>query len=140
MGVQFFFNESGVKLTNRRRLKSFLQELFIIEGYSLFSLRIIFCSDNFLLSINKEFLQHDTYTDIITFYFSESGEPVDGEIYISSARVYDNASAIGVPFNFELHRVIFHGALHLCGYKDKVTSDKLIMTSAENKYLDLYFC
>lgn len=139
MTVQFFFNDSVVKLPDRRRLKTFIKQIFIDEGVLLSSLRYIFCSDQYLLSINKEFLQHDDYTDIITFCFSDVKEPVEGEIYISTDRVKENAKLVGVVLNNELHRVIFHGALHLCGYKDKRPSDKKEMTAAENKYLHLYF-
>jgi len=139
MTVQFFFSESLIKLSERRRLKAFIKQLFVAEGVSLFSVRYIFCSDQYLLSINREFLLHDYYTDIITFCLSELAEQVEGEIYISTERVEENAELVGVDLNNELHRVIFHGALHLCGYKDKKRSDKKKMTDAENKYLQLYF-
>jgi len=139
MAVQFFFNESLIKLLERRRLKAFINQLFIDEGVKLLSLVYVFCSDKYLLAINTEFLQHDDYTDIITFSLSSVREPVVGEIYISSERVTENAALMNVSINDELHRVIFHGALHLCGYMDKKPSDKRMMTMNENKYLKLYF-
>jgi len=139
MAVQFFFNASLIKLSERRRLKLFINQLFKEERMLFSSLSYVFCSDQYLLSINREFLQHDDYTDIITFCLSGASEPVEGEIYISTDRVKDNAISIGTSFNNELHRVIFHGALHLCGYKDKKPSDKRKMTDAEDKYLQLYF-
>ncbi len=139
MAVQFFFNASLIKLSERRRLKLFINLLFKEERMLFSSLSYVFCSDQYLLSINREFLQHDDYTDIITFCLSGAAEPVEGEIYISTDRVKDNAISIGTSFNNELHRVIFHGALHLCGYKDKKPSDKRKMTDAEDKYLQLYF-
>jgi len=139
MAVQFFFNASLIKLSERRRLKLFINLLFKEERMLFSSLSYVFCSDQYLLSINREFLQHDDYTDIITFCLSGASEPVEGEIYISTDRVKENAISIGTSFNNELHRVIFHGALHLCGYKDKKPSDKRKMTDAEDKYLQLYF-
>ena len=139
MAVHFFFRDSLIKLSEKRRLKLFISQLFREERVLFSSLSYIFCSDEFLLSINKEFLQHDDYTDIITFCLSGALEPVEGEIYISAERVKDNAISVGTSFNNELHRVIFHGVLHLCGFKDKNPSDKRKMTDAEDKYLKLYF-
>lgn len=139
MAVQFFFNESVIKLSDRTRLKAFINDLFLNEGGILFSLNYIFCSDQNLIRINKEFLKHDNYTDIITFCLSNKNEPIEGEIYISTERVKENAGLGSTSFNNELHRVIFHGALHLCGYEDNKPSDKYKMTTAENKYLQLYF-
>ena len=139
MAAQFFFNESTIKLLDRRRLKAFIKELFLAEDVLLGSLRYIFCSDRFLLAINREFLKHDDYTDIITFCLSGVREPVEGEIYISTDRVKENSAVIGISLQHELHRVIFHGALHLCGYKDKKPTDKKKMTDAEDKYLQYYF-
>ncbi len=139
MAVQFFFNEVTTKLFERRKLKAFIETLFMEEGYSLNYLSYIFCSDQYLLSINKEFLQHDNYTDIITFCLSDSSDPVEGEIYISIERIIENSRLNRVPFQIELHRVIFHGALHLCGYLDKKPSDKKLMTKAEDRWLQIYF-
>lgn len=112
--------------------------MFAIEGKSLSEITYVFCSDEYLLELNKSFLEHDYYTDIITFDLSEENDRVVGEVYISVDRVRDNAGQIGVSFNTELLRVVFHGALHLCGYKDKRPTDKVVMTAAEDKYLALY--
>lgn len=139
MVVKFFFSDATIQLTERNRLKAFIKQLFTIEGVLLSSLNYIFCSDEYLIGINKEFLDHDNYTDIITFCLSEAREPIDGEIYISVDRVKENAITLGISVKTELHRVIFHGALHLCGYKDKKPIDKIRMTSAENRYLALYY-
>lgn len=98
----------------------------------------IFCTDKALLKINQDFLKHDYYTDIITFDLSE-GDEVVAEIYISIDRVKDNARKLGVSFQRELHRVIFHGALHLCGYKDKSPKDSTMMRNREDFYLKKYF-
>ena len=93
-----------------------------------------FCSDAYLLDINRTYLQHDYYTDIITFDLEGAAE-----IYISVDRVKENAQAEGVSFKQELHRIIFHGVLHLCGFSDKTASAKIEMTRQENKLLAHYF-
>ncbi len=126
-------------LPKRKQLKSFIPTIFSKEGRSLEILTIIFCSDEFLLEMNKEHLHHDFYTDIITFDLSESKKsPIIGELYISIDRVKDNATTNRVTFYNELIRVIFHGVLHLCGYKDKLSKHILEMRSKENEYLGLY--
>lgn len=102
-------------------------------------LSYIFCSDSYLLVINQQYLEHDDYTDIITFDLSSSPKEIVGEVYISIDRVKENAHELSVSFNTELHRVIFHGALHLCGYKDKSIKDASVMRFKEDKYLKLYF-
>jgi probable rRNA maturation factor len=128
-----------ISLEERTRLKQFLIALFKKEKKPLGELSYIFCSDQRLLEINQQFLQHDFYTDIITFPLSDPGQPMSGEIYISVDRVRDNAREFGNSLRKELHRVIFHGALHLCGYKDKSRKDENLMRKMEDKYLALYF-
>ena len=128
-----------VILIQRRLLKKFIIQLFIKEKKSLQSIDIIFCSDEYLLEINKQHLQHDFYTDIITFDLSESpSNPIIGELYISIDRVKDNAALRDEKFSTELLRVIFHGLLHLCGFKDKTKSDIKTMREKEDEYLGLY--
>ena len=97
---------------------------------------IVFCDDNYLHKINLEFLDHDTYTDIITFDYSVGNEIVS-EMYISVDRVSENAKKYKQTFENEIHRVVVHGVLHLCGYKDKLAEDKQIMRDKENHYLSL---
>jgi rRNA maturation RNase YbeY len=126
-------------LKERARLKLFIEKLFKLEKKRLGNLSYIFCSDEHLLGINKDFLNHDFYTDVITFDLSSSKLEIEGEVYLSVDRIKDNAKQHGVSFKEELHRVIFHGALHLCGYKDKNKPDQQQMRSAENKNLQLYF-
>lgn len=135
--IRFFFPEPA-SLTQRGRLKLFIQQLFRKEGKKLGGLNYVFCSDKALLKINRDFLQHDYYTDIITFGLSAPGEPVQAEIYISVDRVKENARELGVSFRKELHRVIFHGALHLCGYGDKTEKESLLMRKKEDQYLSQY--
>ena len=139
MAIQFFFLQQNISLTQRTALKKFISSLFRKESRKLENLSYIFCSDNYLLQINKSHLQHDYYTDIITFDLSETTGSITGEIYISTDRVRDNAQTLGVSIKEEFHRVIFHGALHLCGYKDKSAKDKMEMRAAEDRYLKDYF-
>lgn len=126
-------------LRDRTRLKQFIESIFKKEKKKLSSLNYIFCTDKQLLEINQQYLKHDFYTDIITFELSAPQQPVEGEIYISVDRVRDNAVTMGEKLNKELHRVIFHGALHLCGHGDKGKKQALQMREMENKYLDKYF-
>jgi probable rRNA maturation factor len=139
MAVQFFFIDVAVSLNERRRLKQFIKEIFIERKRSLIKLSVIFCSDDYLLTINKNFLQHDYYTDIITFNLSDNPLVIDGEVYISLDRVRENANINTVTITNELHRIIFHGVLHLCGFKDKSKTDKLLMTQKEDATLHRYF-
>ena len=137
MPVKFFSWAKMPVLAKRKELKSFIEFLFNSEKKELLSLTYIFCSDDQLLKINQDFLKHDFYTDIITFDMSSSGANMEGEIYISVDRVKDNSLLYITEYNNELHRVIFHGALHLCGYKDKTAQQKILMRELEDKYLNL---
>lgn len=138
MAVFFHFNEVHPVLKDRRRLKAFLQDFFLQQGFSLHRLDYIFCNDSFLLKMNTQFLQHQTLTDILTFDLSENPAEKLAEIYISVDRVAANALKFGVPFDQELHRVIFHGVLHLCGFGDKTPVEKKQMRSKENELLERY--
>jgi rRNA maturation RNase YbeY len=139
MAVHFFFNDITIGLTNRTELKDFIASIFKTEGKRLQNLNYVFCTDEYLLDINRSSLNHDYYTDIITFDLSSIKRVIEGEIYISVDRVRDNAKSLSVTIQEELHRVIFHGALHLCGYKDKSPKDSKAMRAAEDKYLAKYF-
>lgn len=136
--VQFYFLDRKPALKERTRLKLFIERLFIIEKKRLGNLSYIFCSDEYLLNINKDFLKHDFYTDVITFDLSSSKFEIEGEVYLSVDRIKDNAKQLGVSFKEELHRVIFHGALHLCGYKDKRKTDIVLMRKKEEGYIKQY--
>lgn len=137
--VYFHFLTSGFTLKDRKRLKSFIADLFAHEEKKIDTINYIFCDDAYLLELNKSYLKHFTLTDIITFELSTATEPTISDIYISIERVRDNAITFKIPFKKELHRVIFHGALHLCGYKDKTNSDQLVMRNKEDLYLTQYF-
>jgi len=129
-----------VTVKDKKRLKAFIFSLFKKEGKLLANMNIIFCSDEYLFEINKQHLQHDFYTDIITFDLSETKNgPITAELYISIDRVKDNALIQTTIQSDELHRVIFHGSLHLCGYGDKSKKDVIIMRAKEEEYLRLYF-
>ena len=136
--IHFFFN--GVKLTlrNRKKLKQFLISIFKLENVKLDSINYIFSTDNDVHNINKEFLKHDSFTDIVTFGLSEKGQAIVADIYISVDRVRDNALLQKETFERELHRVVFHGALHLCGYKDKSREEMKRMRKREDYYLTRY--
>lgn len=135
--VRFFYEQDCSLLRNRNRLKSFIAHLFRNEKVRLGEINYIFSSDQRLLEMNLRFLAHDYYTDIITFDLS-AGDEIQGEVYISIDRVRDNAINMGQPMAAELHRVIFHGALHLCGYRDKTTRESAIMRKKEDFYLSTY--
>ncbi|MES2893597.1 MAG: rRNA maturation RNase YbeY [Bacteroidota bacterium] len=139
MSIQFHNADRSFSLKNRRKLKAFIANLIKKEGFEAGDLSFISCSDPFLLDINRQFLRHDTYTDIITFPFSVAGQPISGEIYISIDRVRENATLFQTNTVLELHRVIFHGTLHLCGYQDKTSPQKKIMREKENQALVAYF-
>lgn len=132
--VKFHFLQK-VNLRNRQALKAFIPSIFKKERVPFTSLTYIFCSDDYLLDINRQYLNHDYYTDIITFDLSEGEGGTVGEIYISIDRVRDNARQFNTSLAEELHRVIFHGALHLCGYKDKTTREEKLMRAKETEYL-----
>ncbi len=136
--VYFHFLHKGFTLSKRTDLKLFIRQLFKREKKRLATLDYIFCSDATLLVINQEYLQHDFYTDIISFDLSDSKNAIEGEIYISIDRVKENAALYNASFRQELHRVIFHGALHLCGYNDKTAKDLAKMRKMEEKYLQLF--
>ena len=134
------FNKAvkNISLGNRVALKSFLEKQMKKEGIRIECLQYVFCSDKYLLGINKQFLNHDYYTDIISFDLSEVKGELIGDIYISVDRVKENAKLVKTTQSNELLRVIFHGALHFCGYKDKKPADAKLMRSMEDKWLKAY--
>lgn len=135
-----FHSLQATTLTNKKKLKLFIGSLFSNYGKTLDSLDIIFCSDDYLLQINQQHLSHDYYTDIITFDLSINKKAaIIGELYISVDRVKENAITNKQSFITELHRVIFHGTLHLLGFKDKSKADILVMRSKEEECLSKYF-
>ena len=135
----YFFFQAPVSLQDRVKLKKFIESIFKKEKKKIQGLNYVFCTDEELLELNRQYLNHDYYTDIVSFELSKKDEPAEGDIYISIDRVRDNALSLGEPLYKELHRVIFHGALHLCGYKDKTKTQSLEMRNKEEEYLSRYF-
>ena len=136
--IRFYYKAPLKELKNRNSLKRFIIYLCNAEKKKVEEISFVFCSDDDLLAINQQFLQHDTYTDIISFDYSEQPPIIKGEIYISVDRVKENAKSIGTSLQEEIHRVVFHGVLHFCGYKDKLKADKMQMRAKEDFYLRKY--
>lgn len=138
MPIRFYNADIAFSLKKKTVLQKFILQQFKKEsGFSL-SLNCVFCSDEYLLNVNRDFLQHDYYTDIITFPLEQTKTRTTAELYISIDRVRDNAETQNVTFEDELHRVIFHGALHLCGFGDKTSAEEKLMRKKENEWLALF--
>ncbi|MCX6197722.1 MAG: rRNA maturation RNAse YbeY [Bacteroidetes bacterium] len=162
MPITFHTADIKFSLRNRTALRAFIEKQITVALHSapssprpLVTLSFIFCSDEYLLAINKQFLNHDYYTDILTFPLVQTKEELEAEIYISVDRVKENSLKFKVqssktkgepipsppvtrPFELELRRVIFHGVLHLLGYKDKTKANKLIMRKMEDKWINQF--
>lgn len=134
--INFFQEEVSFKLKDKLKLKQWIKETIESEGYKLKELNFIFCSDEYLLQINQQYLDHDTFTDIITFDNAEEEGKITGDIFISIERIRENAKTFNVTEARELQRVIIHGTLHLLGYPDKKPADKKVMTEKEDFYLN----
>lgn len=138
-----YFEEEGVrsKLKQKRALSKFISDEIILKHLEVQQIDInyIFCNDESLLEKNIAFLDHNTLTDIITFDLSTTEDDLMAELYISVDRVADNAASFGVRYEQELHRVIFHGILHLCGFKDKTDKDAKEMRRQEDLCIQAYF-
>jgi probable rRNA maturation factor len=135
--IQFFVEDLAFKLSQKQIIKRWLKQAALANHKKTGEINYIFCSDVYLLNINKTYLNHDYFTDIITFDNSETSKKIDADIYISINRVEDNAKSLGISTTEELHRVIIHGLLHLLGFKDKTKSDAAEMRSQENQQLAL---
>lgn len=131
--IQFFFEniDSFEVSTNTSH---WLEKLIEAENKKLGKVNYIFCDDDYLLKVNQDFLQHDYYTDVITFDYVR-GKTISGDIFVSLPRIYDNSTHLSKNFQDEFARVLAHGILHLCGYKDKTTTDALEMRKKEDFYL-----
>ena len=135
--INFFEEDISFKLKKKTLVKKWIKATIEAEGFLLNELNYIFCSDQYLLQINQKYLDHDTYTDIVTFDNSETDKVIEGDIFISIDRIRENALKFNTGEENELHRVIIHGALHLLGYTDKKSADKKIMTGKEDHYLSV---
>ncbi|GAB4093373.1 rRNA maturation RNAse YbeY [Flaviaesturariibacter terrae] len=136
--IQFHYTDQRFHFPKRTELKSFLLKLAKAEGHSVESINYIFCSDAYLLEINQTHLNHDTYTDIITFPYNAPGTAIESDIYVSIERIRENAASYSGSFLPELYRVMFHGLLHLCGYKDKTKAQVAEMRAREDFWLSRY--
>lgn len=137
--VQFHFDKVRLSLKERGELKTFLNDLVIKEKKKLNHLNYIFCSDKSILDINRKYLNHNFYTDVVTFDLSSTPGEIIGDIFISADRIRDNAKSLELPITTELYRVMLHGLLHLCGYNDKTENQRKLMRMKEDFYLNLYF-
>jgi rRNA maturation RNase YbeY len=135
--INFFSEGLNYTFKSKRKNIAWIIEAIQSEGKRAGEINIIFCSDEYLYKLNIGYLNHDTYTDIITFNFSEDKGVISGDIYISLERARDNAKEFKQLLQTELRRLIIHGVLHLCGYKDKSQKDKALMTLKEDYYLSL---
>ena len=129
-----FFSETDFELSKKEELSNWISSVITSEGFSLGDVTYVFCDDAYLHQLNVEFLDHDTFTDIISFDYS-MGKEVHGEIYISIERVKENAAQFDATFENELHRVMIHGVLHYCGYKDKTAPQIKQMRAKEDTTL-----
>ena len=130
----YYHSECDFQLRDEESITKWLKDAISTEDKKLGEINYIFCDDQYLLKKNQEYLQHDTFTDIITFDYTE-GNRLSADIFISIERIKENAITFAVPFETELRRVIIHGVLHLIGYKDKSEEDAETMISKENFYL-----
>ncbi len=133
--IQFFFENLEEDINPN--YKNWLENLILSEKKKLGEVNYILCDDAYLLKINQDYLQHDYYTDIITFD-KVRGNTINSDIFVSLQRVLDNATTIGKDYQEELRRVLAHGLLHLCGYKDKTEEEEQLMRNKEDFYLALY--
>lgn len=135
--INYFFEDTNFKFNKRRATSKWLKSAIALENKKLGDISIIYCSDDYLLEINKQYLSHDYYTDVITFNYCE-GDLISGDIFISVDTVKANAEEYGASFDNELCRVMVHGILHLIGYDDDCESNQLIMRQKEDFYLERY--
>jgi probable rRNA maturation factor len=136
--VSFFSEDIDFKVVNPLKTKKWIKNTSFSEGYDVSQLNYIFCSDEYLLEINKQYLDHDYFTDIITFDNSEEDKQLEGDIYVSVDRVRDNAETFHTDFDSEMRRVLIHGLLHLVGYEDSSEALKTAMRAKEDEYLRLF--
>lgn len=130
-----FNYETNFELTNEGVMSDWISSVISQEKFNEGEINYIFCDDDYLVKLNVEFLNHDTLTDIISFDYT-MGKQINGDIYISVERVVENANDFNTSFEAELSRVMVHGVLHYCGYKDKTAADETKMRSKENYYIE----
>ncbi len=136
--IRYFTEDITFQLKEKRKVSKWVKETVASESFKLGDINYIFCSDEYLLNVNKQYLNHNYYTDIITFDNTEDENKISGDIFISIDRVKENAMNHKFEFDEELRRVLIHGILHLCGYKDKTPKQKKEMRNKENFYLSKF--
>lgn len=137
--ILFFNHSTDIKIPQKKYLIDFINRIFKIEQIQLEELNIIFCNDNYLVNLNKIFLKKSTFSDVITFDLSTNKKQLKGEIYISVDRIKENSKKFHTSYLDEVHRIMFHGVLHLCGYRDKFKKERDLIRIKENFYLTQYF-
>ena len=135
MSVYFHNEDNSYVLLGKNQIKAWLKSVVSSRANLLGVINIIFCSDKYLLAVNKEYLQHDYYTDIITFNYCDKNT-ISGDLFISIDRIKEYSKNNNLPFINELHRVIVHGVLHLCGFNDKTEKEKEKMRQLEDHFLN----
>lgn len=138
MAIYFFSEEIDFRLRKKLNRKRWLKKIASTEGFFIKELNYVFCSDEYLYQMNRVYLKHETYTDIITFDNSEKGNDIAGDIFISIDRVRENAKTLTQEVETEMNRVLVHGLLHLMGYKDKTQEEVALMRSKEEDSIKLY--
>ena len=136
-GIEFIVEDVEFELSEAEALTSWIERVAEVHEHEIVQLTYIFCSDEYLHRVNVEYLDHDTYTDVITFDNADISDIIEGDIFISVDRVRENAEQLGVPFCDELHRVMIHGMLHLLGYQDKDLLSQTAMRKKEDYCLSL---
>ena len=135
--IRFFTEDTPYNLPQKNPTRQWLKTQATREGFSIGELSYIFCSDDYLLQVNRDYLDHDYYTDIITFDNSEEENKIEGDIFICVDRVDDNARQLGISAEQEMRRVLAHGLLHLCGYGDKSPEEAQLMRAKEEEWLSV---
>ncbi|HSJ68744.1 MAG TPA: rRNA maturation RNase YbeY [Anditalea sp.] len=138
MAVNFFVEDISFKFQDKNKYKKWLRSLASHDGFNITDLNYIFCSDEYLYQMNVDYLDHDTYTDIITFDNSEEEKDIEGDIFISIPRVKENAHSQDIEFSIELKRVLAHGILHLMGYRDKSSEEINAMRKMEDFGISIF--
>ncbi|WP_324674006.1 rRNA maturation RNase YbeY [Hymenobacter sp. GOD-10R] len=136
-GIEFLVEDVDFELADAEELTSWIERVSEVHEHEIVQLTYIFCSDEYLHRVNVEYLDHDTYTDVITFDNADTSDVIEGDIFISVERVRENAQQLGVSFHDELHRVMIHGVLHLLGYADKDLLSQTAMRKKEDDCLSL---
>lgn len=137
MNIQYFYEDIDFRISNEANLTKWISDIILSHGFHVSEVNYIFCSDNYLLEINKQHLNHNYFTDIITFNNSEQPDHIETDIFISIDRVKENANKLSEEVKHELHRVMIHGVLHLLGFDDKTPSEKKAMREKEDACLSL---